>query len=100
MLVFSTDTEENEKPQKKRKGINILLNPDKINFSTHESQSTGHYLNPDIGNNLTYVIEAETNLNASSSTTVFPTQVAPPSTRVETTGHVEEAGSCVLIQSG
>jgi len=33
------------------------------------------------------------NPRAKSSTTVVATQVAPPSTRAETTGEVEEAGS-------
>lgn len=37
---------------------------------------------------------------ANSSTIVLPMQVAPPSTRVETTGDVLEAASCVLAQSG
>jgi len=34
-----------------------------------------------------------TNPRAKSSTTVVATQVAPPSTRAETAGEVEEAGS-------
>ena len=41
----------------------------------------------------------ETNLKASWSTAVLPRQVAPPSTRVETTGHVEEAASWVLTKA-
>lgn len=35
-----------------------------------------------------------------SLVTVFPMQVAPPSTRAETIGDVREAASCVLAQSG
>ena len=41
-----------------------------------------------------------TNPRAKSSRTVVATQVAPPSTRAETAGAVEEEGSWVLAQSG
>lgn len=46
------------------------------------------------------IVEYGTNPYASSSTTVVPMQVAPPSTRAETTGDVWEAASCVLAHSG
>lgn len=98
MLVFSTDTEENKNHKTKE---SRCLNPDEIQISTLESPNyRSFYLNSDIGNKFRCIIGRETHLKASSSTTVFPTQVAPPSTRDETTGLVEEAASCVLTQSG
>lgn len=44
--------------------------------------------------------DLRTDQNASSSMTVFPMQVAPPSTAAVTAGDVRIATSCVLAQSG